>query len=96
MATTIDRSFSPLFGSRRKQGITLLRLQFLESERRRILAYVLDGTPPRGLRPICRYNVVAPSGLSICQLGDSQMALTLRFREPAGASPGPKFAGEFA
>ena len=24
------------------------------------------------------------------------MALTLRFREPAGASPGPKFAGEFA
>ena len=29
-------------------------------------------------------------------LGVSQMALTLRFREPAGASPGPKFAGEFA
>ncbi len=28
--------------------------------------------------------------------GVNQMALTLRFREPAGASPGPKFAGEFA
>ncbi len=29
-------------------------------------------------------------------MGVSQIALTLRFREPAGASPGPKFAGELA
>ncbi len=29
-------------------------------------------------------------------MGVSQMALTLRFREPVGASPGPEFAGEIA
>ena len=28
--------------------------------------------------------------------GASQMALTLCFREPVGASPGPEFAGEVA
>ena len=28
--------------------------------------------------------------------GASPMALTLCFREPVGASPGPEFAGEFA
>ena len=29
-------------------------------------------------------------------LGVSQLALTVRFREPVGASPGPEFASEIA
>ena len=38
----------------------------------------------------------AESKASLKGLGASPMALTLCFREPVGASPGPEFAGEFA